>query len=211
MEDAMRGPRNAEFPDAEADVANDFDAARASGDNVAEIVDEETDLTTSPHTLGATGDVLADVEPSLVDQEILTDPLAAAGGGEGEPGNSAVDPVADGNEVYVPPTDPVIAVNAHGNVEVLGGFSETSDDQLAPIPSASDGKFGDEAIEDAVRAALRRDAATTDLEIEVLVRDGVAHLRGRVSDLDDADNAEDVASRVPGVREVLEELEVTEV
>lgn len=211
MEDATRGARNAELPDADAEVVNDFDAARAGGENVAEIVDEETDLSTSPHTLGATGDVVADVEPSLVDQDILTDPLAAAGGAEGEPGNSAIDPVADGDAVYVPPTDPVIAVNARGNVEVLGGFSETADDQVAPIPSASDGKLGDEAIEDAVRAALRRDAATTDLQIEVLVRNGVAHLRGRVSDLDDADNAEDVASRVPGVREVVEELDVVEI
>jgi hypothetical protein len=146
-----------------------------------------------------------------MDQEILTDPLAAQGSPNGEPGNDAADPVADGNEVYVPPTDPVITSDARGNVEVLGGFSLTASDEVAPLPSASDGRLGDEAIEDAVRAALRRDAATTSLEIEVLVRDGVAHLRGRVSDLDDADNAEDVASRVPGVREVKEELEVTEV
>ena len=210
MEDTRRVPRNAEFPDADADPSNDFDVARAGGDDVAEIVDEEPDLTTSPHTLGATGDVSADVEPSLVDQEILTDPIAAPGSPDGEPGNSAMDPVADGDEVYVPPTDPVITSDARGNIEVLGGFSETSDDQVAPMPSASDGKLGDEAIEDAVRAALRRDAATTSLEIEVLVRDGVAHLRGRVADLDDADNAEDVASRVPGVREVKEELDVVE-
>jgi len=210
MEDARRVPRNAEYPDANVDVANDFDVARAGGDDMAEIVDEEPDLTTSPHTLGATGDVTADVEPSLVDQDVLSDPIAAPGGSDGEPGFSAVDPVADGDEVYVPPTDPVIATNAQGNIEVLGGFSETADDGVAPLPSASDGKLGDEAIEDAVRAALRRDAATTSLEIEVLVRDGVAHLRGQVSDLDDADNAEDVASRVPGVREVVEELEVVE-
>ena len=210
MEDTTRVPRNAELPDADADPANDFDAARASGTNVAEIVDEEPDLTTSPHTLGAMGDVVADVEPSLVDQEILSDPIAAPGGASGEPDNSAEDPVADGDEVYVPPTDPVVTSDERGNLQVLGGFSETSDDGVAPIPSASDGKLGDEAIEDAVRAALRRDAATTSLQIEVLVRDGVAHLRGRVSDLDDADNAEDVASRVPGVREVVEELNVVE-
>ncbi len=211
MEDTTRVPRNAEFPDADAEAANDFDAARAGGDDVAEIVDEEPDLTTSPHTLGATGDVTADVEPSLVDQEVLSDPIAAPGSSSGEPGDSAEDPVAEGNEVYVPPTDPVVTSDARGNLEVLGGFSETATDDLAPLPSASDGKLGDEAIEDAVRAALRRDATTTSLEIEVLVRDGVAHLRGRVSDLDDAENAESVASRVPGVREVMEELEVAEV
>ncbi len=43
-----------------------------------------------------------------------------------------------------------------------------------------------------------------------MVRNGVVHLRGRVADLDDADNAEAVASRVPGIREVVEELDVTD-
>lgn len=202
MDDSARMPRNAELPD----VQNDFDAARARAADSAEIVDEEPDLTTTPHTLDTTGAADADVEPSFVEQEILTDPTAADGGPD-----DLIDPVSDGDEVYVPPTDPVVAADDQGRLEVLGGFSATATDEAAPLASASDGLLGDEAIEDAVRAALRRDAATTDLQVEVLVRDGVAHLRGRVSDLDDADNAEDVASRVPGVREVMEELEVTEV
>lgn len=42
----------------------------------------------------------------------------------------------------------------------------------------------------------------------VFVRNGIVHLRGQVSDLDDADNAEAVAARVPGVQEVIEELDV---
>ncbi len=202
MEDTTRGPRDADL----SDVQNDFDLARSRGDETAEIIDEEPDLTTTPHTLAATGLADADVEPSLIDQDISNDPMSAAG-----PNNSGDDSVSDGDEVYVPPTDPVVAAGEHGEVEVLGGFSTTATDGVAPLPSASDNRLGDEAIEDAVRAALRRDAATTDLDVEVLVRNGVAHLRGRVSDLDDADNAEDVASRVPGVLEVVEELEVVEI
>src|SRR5919204_2063333 len=54
---------------------------------------------------------------------------------------------------------------------------------------------GDEALADAVRRELAEDSATTDLNIVVAVRNGVAHLRGRVSDLDDADNPESVAGR----------------
>jgi osmotically-inducible protein OsmY len=42
----------------------------------------------------------------------------------------------------------------------------------------------------------------------VIVRNGVAHLHGTVDGPEDADNAEEVASRVPGVIEVREELEV---
>jgi osmotically-inducible protein OsmY len=55
---------------------------------------------------------------------------------------------------------------------------------------------------------LAEDSATADLNVLVFVRRGVVHLRGQVSDLDDADNAESVAARVPGVVEVVEELEV---
>ena len=66
----------------------------------------------------------------------------------------------------------------------------------------------DEALADAIRRELAEDSATTDLNIVVAVRNGVAHLRGQVADLDDADNAEAVAARVPGVRDVVEELEV---
>lgn len=51
---------------------------------------------------------------------------------------------------------------------------------------------------------LREDAATTDLRVDVLVWDGVVRLRGTVPTLEDADNAEAVAARVPGVREELE-------
>ena len=94
---------------------------------------------------------------------------------------------------------------------MLGGFSASSMESVEVAPSASDNRLGDEAIEDAIRRELREDASTTDLNIQVLVRQGVARLRGTVADLDDAENAEAVASRVPGVREVVEELEVAEI
>jgi osmotically-inducible protein OsmY len=111
--------------------------------------------------------------------------------------------------VYTPPDDPVITTDAHGRAQVLGGFGEVDD---VPVErSAMDGRPGDEALADAIRRELREDAATTDLEIFVAVREGVAHLRGRVADMDDAENAEAVAARVPGVREVVEELEVSSV
>ncbi|GAC1329644.1 MAG: hypothetical protein NVSMB2_28610 [Chloroflexota bacterium] len=76
---------------------------------------------------------------------------------------------------------------------------------------SSDGRIGDEALADAVRRELHQDASTTELRILVAVRNGVVHLRGQVPDLDDADNVEAVASRVPGIREVVEELEVANI
>ena len=61
---------------------------------------------------------------------------------------------------------------------------------------------------DAVRAALLEDASTTSLQLDVAVVGGIVQLRGSVADLEDAENAEAVASEVPGVREVADETTV---
>ena len=172
----------------------------------AEVIDEESDLTTTPHRLdGADSEGAgADVEPSLVDQELLTDPIAAVG----DP-DDLTDPVADGDEAYVPPMDPVVGTDRHGDVTVLGGFSPSAAEEIRPRRSASDGRIGDEAIVDAVQSALLHDAATSELAIEVTVEQGIVRLRGRVPGPEDVEAAEEVAGRVEGVREVVEELQVT--
>jgi osmotically-inducible protein OsmY len=74
--------------------------------------------------------------------------------------------------------------------------------------SALDGRYGDEAIRDAVLRELREDAATTALVLDVQVHKGVVRIRGLVPDLVDAENAEEVASRLPGVVEVIDETKV---
>lgn len=183
-------------------------AGRRSGSGApeqAEVVDEEPDLTTSPHTLGAPGVANADVTPSLMDQEILTDPMAAPGDAD-----DWRDPVAEGDDVYVPPTDPVVSSDAQGDLTVLGGFAPSAMDERVTLHSASDGQLGDEAIADAIRLALRQDSSTTDLQIDVSVEQGIARLRGTVPGLEDVDNAEAVAGRVPGVVDVVEELQIAE-
>lgn len=106
------------------------------------------------------------------------------------------------------PIDPVVTTDERGRLEVLGGFSPDSMSEVEVEPSAEDRLPGDEALADAIRRELREDAATTDLRIGVAVRRGEAHLRGVVPTLEDADNAEAVAARVPGVLEVVEELDV---
>jgi len=149
-------------------------------------------------------DIADQIEPDFTDQPGLFDPIEASGAESSNP----EDP-AESGEVYTPPTDPVLSTNIHGEARVLNGFD--SGEPLEVEPSASDNRPGDEALADAVRRQLAEDSATTDLNIVVAVRNGVAHLRGRVSDLDDADNAESVAARVPGIRDVVEELEVANV
>ncbi|MGE0135345.1 MAG: BON domain-containing protein [Dehalococcoidia bacterium] len=114
------------------------------------------------------------------------------------------DEASEGDEVFVPPTDPVGT-----DREVIGGLSTTSMDEVDVDPS-SDGELGDEAIREAILRELREDAMTTDLAIEVAVIERVATLTGTVPSIDSAESAEEVAARVPGVVEVSEELDVEE-
>lgn len=119
----------------------------------------------------------------------------------------ALDPVED-DPAYFAPTDPVTNFGPEGETSILNGWSPTSMDSQEVSASAEDNQPGDEALADAISRELREDAATTALPVEVRVDQGVAHLHGRVPDLVDAENAESVASRVPGVRNVVEELDV---
>lgn len=113
---------------------------------------------------------------------------------------------------YMPPTDPVVRPsNSAQELEIVTGFGATADEEYPDTLATTafgDGPPGDEDIRQQVVEALSSDAATIDLQIEVFVRNGVVRLRGSVPTLDDAESAEEVAARVPTVREVREELTV---
>jgi osmotically-inducible protein OsmY len=145
------------------------------------------------------------LEPGdFTDQSLLS--YADGAGGPGEADDRTLEAAySEGEEVYVPAMDPVLGPDD----EVLGGFSVSSLDEVPVESSVSDRRPGDEALADAVRRELREDAATTDLRIQVSVHNGVVRLRGVAPSLIDAENAEAVAGRVPGVEEVEEELEVS--
>ncbi len=116
----------------------------------------------------------------------------------------------DSGQVYYPPEDPPILPSPHlRDAEVAGGFAASADDvpyDAEETPERFD--YSDTNIEDNVRRALRLHSATSDLDIQVQVVDGVATLRGRVPTLGDALRAEDIASEVEGVEEVREQLTV---
>ncbi|MFN8639261.1 MAG: BON domain-containing protein [Dehalococcoidia bacterium] len=122
----------------------------------------------------------------------------------GPQGSLESDLVEDGDDVYVPPVDPPMDRDA-----VLGGLELTSMDEIS-VERSTDDAFGDEAILEAVQRELREDAATTGLDLTVSVEDGVVRLEGRVTSLTDAESAQEVAARVPGVVEVEDELEVAD-
>src|SRR3954452_17818463 len=75
------------------------------------------------------------LEPGdLTDQPIMENPYGASG-----PGYTAVDEeISEGEEVYVPPTDPT---RTRDN-EVLGGFSTSAMDDVE-VERSSDGSLGD--------------------------------------------------------------------
>jgi osmotically-inducible protein OsmY len=184
-------------------IDNDLEVQMTLPDQVGELTSDEPSESDLPDSAQQIREMGGEIDPDFTDQTLLTDPTAAVGSGP-----DIDDPVEEGDDVYVPPSDPVVTTNAHGQTEVLGGFSSDSMEDLHVDRSASDGRLGDEAIADAIRRELREDAATTELDVRVMERNGVAHLRGAVPGLDDAEAAEEVASRVPGVVEVVEELEV---
>lgn len=139
------------------------------------------------------------VEPGDFSSQDFVDSAAEAAG---PTGSLETDDVSEGDQVYVPPVDP-----PRERGEFLGGTQFSSMDDLS-VERSSDGTLGDEAIRDAILRELREDAATTDLTVEVDVIEGLVKLSGMVPTLDDAEAAEEVASRVPGVVDVEEELEV---
>jgi osmotically-inducible protein OsmY len=175
---------------------------------VAVLPEQIGDLSLSEAALGDFGAATPDtsdesLEPGdFTDQDILKNPAGASG-----PGYTAVDEeLSEGDEAYVPPTDPV----RDSENEVLGGFALSSTDSVKVPHSALDGKPGDEAIAETLLRELREDAATNGLDIDVTVSQGVVRLRGRVQSMDDAENAEEVAFRIEGVVDVYDELKIAD-
>ena len=108
---------------------------------------------------------------------------------------------------YFPPTDPVVRPSDdEEELAIVGGFEATSMDDL--IGGASFDDRPDDDVSAAVLRELREDALTTELVVRVVTRNGVVHLHGEVPTIEDAENAEEVAGRVPGVKEVREELHI---
>jgi osmotically-inducible protein OsmY len=213
------------------DSQRDYQAAIdliASLDGIVEIEDEIEVMTTAPDSAFDDESVEEGFEyvenPSWSER---ADVGGVAGVAELDPdftddiGAGARDfqEAAEEAEPYFPPTDPVVRPSEDGqDLEVTGGFQDTSMDELADEPGldrpedappgAAATARDDETIREDVLRELREDAATADLDLPVEVYRGVVVLRGNVPSLDDAINAEEVAGRVPGVLEVQDEMTI---
>lgn len=194
---AMAGRIEDRYADADAPGDDDDEIDREA----ARFLPPLDDFTSGPDD--APIKVHREENPEFTGQTLESNPSRAASDDDFDDD----DPAAEPDTAYFPPTDPVIGQEYAGDLEVVNGFAATSDDDVVEQAS-TDGAIGDEELTDTIRRELRRDASTHDLAIHVRVRGGVARLTGVVPSLEDAENAEDVAGRVPGVQEVREELDI---
>lgn len=161
------------------------------------------------------------IDPSMESEQMSTNPdvlnLDSTWRVEGEEPDFMDDPGAtdmieaiEEGEPYFPPTDPPLRTDdGLEGVEVLGGFAATSLEEPGDtVDHPLRLQTNDEEVAERVRYALRADAYTTDLNIEVEVEDGTVLLHGKVRSLDDIEQAEQIAGSVPGVEEVEEDLEI---
>lgn len=127
----------------------------------------------------------------------------------GQPGSTDLVEVIEEAEPYFPPTDPPLRGSPRDGAEVAGGFAATSlEEPTEEMEHPARLQNNDEEIAEQVRYALAADAYTADLNIEVTVEDGVVYLTGKVTSLEDIEQAEQVAGSIAGVEEVEEELEI---
>jgi hypothetical protein len=108
----------------------------------------------------------------------------------------------DDESPWMAPVDPLILPRGTDRAVVPGAIDDLEESD------ESEEALSDDQIAARVRRLLRMDSATSMLRIHVAVKDGEVTLRGRVQTLEDTDNAAEVASRVPGVIDVVDELEV---
>ena len=103
----------------------------------------------------------------------------------------------------MPPINPPVARRGGESTEVTGAIDDLDEDYFE-----AEAPLSDDEITVRVRRALRTDAATSMLRVLVSTEDGVVTLRGQVQTYDDSDNAIDVASRIPNVIDVVDELDI---
>ena len=129
----------------------------------------------------------------------------------GDVGTTDSQLAVEGTEPYFPPVDPVVRPSDDSEgLEVVGGFAESAYDEAETEPASRVFPDPDDDLAQTVRRELAEDSATADLapRIKVTVRGRIVTLRGSVETIEDAEEVEAVAGRVPGVSEVREELDV---
>ncbi len=113
---------------------------------------------------------------------------------------------------YVPPVDPPVAVDPDDpqGLRIAAGFGSTAEDEPYDLSHRSALMSSEDEIVGRIREALLADSATTAYAdtLAIAASGGRVGIRGVVEDIEDTDNIIEVISRVSGVEEVVDELEV---
>jgi osmotically-inducible protein OsmY len=79
---------------------------------------------------------------------------------------------------------------------------------VAGVSAAADNKHTDDYITDSVRQKLAADTVVKGGDLEVVVKDGVVTINGKVRESRQRDKAERIAKRVSGVKSVINNIKV---
>jgi hypothetical protein len=209
-DDSARLPRETPLsgPDPEPDdKRRELSGDQPDGDQVAWIERDELDegrpvLTPTEVYMG---ELEAGRDPQSGRESLTTTDMRA-----GETANPSV--AAEEGLTWVPPMDPptTTAEEDPQGAEIAAGFGDSALSEPYDDQHSAQAVAGEDELSARVREALRADAATSRFadSLAIGTRDGTVALRGVVDDVDDSDNVVEVASRVSGVDEVVDELDV---
>jgi osmotically-inducible protein OsmY len=112
---------------------------------------------------------------------------------------------------YVPPSDPpVVASDDPEGIAIAAGFSTGAAEETWDLDHRTSEQIDESELNALIRAAIRADAATSQLadRVRIAVVGSTVVIRGTVDDLEDGDAIAAVVEQVEGVREVRDETEV---
>lgn len=126
------------------------------------------------------------------------------------------DPIAAIEEgmVYVPPIDPPVVADAESDdgITIAAGMGVSAESEPYDDSHRTEDLTAEPELASRVRDALRADSATSRLADRLVIgtRGSIAVIRGVVDDVDDSDDVVEVASRVRGISEVVDQTELAE-
>lgn len=191
-------------PDVPLDeLGRELTGDQPEGDQVAWLREGELDTADDvTDTEMYEGGIDSDAEGAL---ESLTDTDLRAG----ETGDPTV--AAEEGLTWIAPIDPpVIPSDDPGGLEIAAGFGITGSDGQIDGDHPGELLYDEDEMSARVREALRADAATSRYADEIAIGTigSTVALRGVVDDIEDTDNLLEVAGRVSGVEDVIDELDV---
>ena len=124
------------------------------------------------------------------------------------------DPMVAAEEglTYIAPVDPPVEPDPDDpqGARIAAGFGSSAEDEPYDRGHRAELLTSEDEIVERIREALLADATTTQYAdyLAIAARGGTVAVRGVVEDIDDTDNIVEVISRVAGVEDVIDELEV---